>query len=270
MSMTLDQLRELRNEIKDLEDKIYERVSCAFPCKRRQKFTELHEKLEEVRADVDAMQERAEEAAIDRNPQIPSSFGQYRRGSAVNVFVIMVAAFMVMVPVTIILIDDLAVNAEPKSAAQAVEPPNLPQSWDMEQRTKPQKAKTPQTSWQTVTASREGLVGEKTATGHIIGSEDVFVALPDRSALGKRVMVKHNDITIIAPVRDVGPWSIKDDYWNHNRRPLAEEGKRLPSRWGEARNPAAIDLSNGLWDSLKIPRGRGLANVQWRFYNERQ
>lgn len=122
--------------------------------------------------------------------------------------------------------------------------------------------------WNEVTASREGLVGKRTATGHKIKEDDIFVALPHSKALYKWVVVYYKKKACICRVIDVGPWSIYDDYWNHDRDPLAEQGKRLPIEWGRARNPAAIDLSNGLWDWLEIPRGRGLVTVHWKFYEE--
>lgn len=119
--------------------------------------------------------------------------------------------------------------------------------------------------WFGVWASREGLVGGTTATGHTIADGDVFVALPDRSALGRVVEVWANGRTALAPVWDVGPWSIHDPYWDGGRPPLAERGERSPVSWGAARNPAGIDLSDGLWDSLGLDRGAGLVVVLWRF-----
>lgn len=124
--------------------------------------------------------------------------------------------------------------------------------------------------WYKVAATREGLVGEKTASGHVIKETDVFVALPSRKALGKLVEVRYAGKSIQCKVEDVGPWSTQDDYWNTTRaRPLSEEGKRVPvsmlTKYGPTKNKAGIDLSNGLWDLLGIPRGKGIAPVEWRF-----
>jgi hypothetical protein len=119
--------------------------------------------------------------------------------------------------------------------------------------------------WQTVSASREGLVGETTATGYKIKADSVFVALPHTNALGKIVAVKYGRLTVVCPVRDVGPWSIYDDYWKKGRPPQAESGRRLPRKWGKARNKAGIDLSDGLWDLLGIERGVGIVDVKWKF-----
>ncbi len=123
-------------------------------------------------------------------------------------------------------------------------------------------------NWHTVHATREGLVGHTTANGHRITEESLFVALPHRKALNRVVVVKYDDRIIICKVKDVGPWSTGDDYWNKKRGPLAEEGKRIPEKWGKARNPAGIDLSNGVWDFLEIERGKGIVEVEWKFLDK--
>ena len=120
--------------------------------------------------------------------------------------------------------------------------------------------------WHNVYATREGLVGHTTASGHVIEEDDVFVALPSRRALGKEVIVRYKKKTVRCEVKDVGPWSTKDDYWNHDGIPLAESQKRVPASLGrKPTNPAGIDLSNGLWDRLGIERGIGYTRVEWRF-----
>lgn len=120
--------------------------------------------------------------------------------------------------------------------------------------------------WHHVTASREGLVGETTASGFVIKKDSVFVALPHRKSLGEWVAVRYKDLVMVCKVKDVGPHSIYDDYWNHSERgPLAEQGVRVPKRWGKAKNKAGIDLSDGLWDWFGIKRGVGLVNVKWKF-----
>lgn len=138
--------------------------------------------------------------------------------------------------------------------------------------------------WHEVWATREGLIGHVTASGLKIEADDVFVALPSRKALGRRVEVtlvyasrrakgrlippgrpgKGPGPVITCKVEDVGPWSTRDPYWETGTRPLAESGKRKP--WtSPARNPAGIDLSDGLWKALGISRKRGLVRVKWRF-----
>lgn len=125
-------------------------------------------------------------------------------------------------------------------------------------------------------ATREGLVGGTTANGHVITPRDRFVALPSRSALAskggreKQVLVSYKGRQAVAPVWDVGPWNIKDNFWDPPEQ--RSTGKGLPRGWPAAaaqyfdrftggisdkgytvRNPAGIDLADGLfWDDLKM------------------
>ncbi len=114
-------------------------------------------------------------------------------------------------------------------------------------------------SWNSVFATREGMVGGTTATGHIIQESDVFVALPSRSALNKNVELNYNGNTVIAPVQDVGPWNTKDPYWLTNSRPQAESGTDL---YGRKTNGAGIDLSNEAFRQLGLKNN---ATIKWRF-----
>ncbi len=123
----------------------------------------------------------------------------------------------------------------------------------------------PVVPYHTVYATREGLVGKKTASGLVICSDSLFVALPSRSALGRTVEVIYSGKSVICTVEDVGPHSINDVYWQKNTRPLSESGKRVPEKWGKAKNKAGIDLSDGLWDALGIPRSAGIVKVSWKF-----
>jgi hypothetical protein len=142
-----------------------------------------------------------------------------------------------------------------------------------------------------VFATREGLVGHTTANGHVIKSRDHFVALPTREALSpkgsweKAVKVCNpaNGRCETAPVWDVGPWNIHDDYWNapeqrdiyswldHGGKCCLKQG--LPQsqaayqqgynggrdEFGRSvANPAGIDLADGtFWDGL------GMTNNGW-------
>ena len=73
-------------------------------------------------------------------------------------------------------------------------------------------------------ATREGLVGRRTANGHIIQPRDRFVALPCWCVLSPKgtdhfkVRLTYNGRSVVVPVWDVGPWNTRDDYWNPNRR----------------------------------------------------
>jgi len=74
-----------------------------------------------------------------------------------------------------------------------------------------------------VFATREGPVGGRTANGHVIAPRDHFVALPSRRGLNVSAGARDYQVQVcyartgrceLAPVWDVGPRNIKDDYWN--------------------------------------------------------
>lgn len=114
-------------------------------------------------------------------------------------------------------------------------------------------------SWQRVFATREGDVGKLTARGAVIRPGDLFVALPDPSALGRDVEIRYLNRSIVVPVLDVGPWNIDDPYWREDGRPASEAGRgyyRRPS------NPAGIDLSDATFEALGLPDND---HVEWRF-----
>jgi hypothetical protein len=122
-----------------------------------------------------------------------------------------------------------------------------------------------------VFATREGLVGHRTANGHRIRPRDRFVALPHWGALSSnggnefQVRVTYRDRSVVLPVWDIGPWNTHDDYWSPKRRygdlpvglPMAhaayhdrynggrdEFGRRI-------RHPNGIDIADGaFWDDL--------------------
>ena len=125
----------------------------------------------------------------------------------------------------------------------------------------------------TVFATREGLVGHRTANGHRIGSRDHFVALPSFSALSSagghefQVRVTYRNHSAVLPVWDVGPWNIKDDYWSPNRhyadlpvgKPMAQAAYQDGYNGGRdnfgrrIRMPNGIDIADGaFWDDLKM------------------
>jgi hypothetical protein len=133
-----------------------------------------------------------------------------------------------------------------------------------------------------VFATREGLVGGKTANGHVIHERDHFVALPSRRGLAPRgsgdytvKVCATNDRCEWAPVWDVGPWNTTDDYWNASDvrqswsdlprgRPQAQAAYHDRYHGGldqfgrEVRNPAGVDLADGtFWDGL------GLQDNSW-------
>jgi hypothetical protein len=113
--------------------------------------------------------------------------------------------------------------------------------------------------WQRVYATREGLIGQRTATGHVITADSMFVALPHTAALGKHVEIRYGTRAIVAPVLDVGPWNTDDSYWMTGRRPAAERGQ---GRYRTPTNPAGIDLADGVFHALGL---RDNDWVEWRF-----
>jgi len=114
-------------------------------------------------------------------------------------------------------------------------------------------------SWQHVLATREGQIGDITATMMRIRADSRFVALPDPKALGKMVEIRYGERVVIAKVMDVGPWNIDDPYWEHDARPASERGR------GAYRTPvnhAGIDLSDPVFAELGL---RDNDQVEWRF-----
>ena len=114
--------------------------------------------------------------------------------------------------------------------------------------------------------TREGLVGRTTANGHKIGEKDRFVALPSKKALnikdGKdyQVELSYKGKKATAPVWDVGPWNVKDNYWDATREIFNELPRFTPQAQAAFLNshnggndqfgrpilyPAAIDIADG-------------------------
>ncbi|GAB4084950.1 hypothetical protein GCM10028784_15800 [Myceligenerans cantabricum] len=134
-----------------------------------------------------------------------------------------------------------------------------------------------------VYATREGLVGHTTANGHRIRKNDHFVALPSGRSLSAewqgthsvRVCVAGTTRCEYAPVWDVGPWNVDDDYWSmpatRERFPDVAQGTPQADAayhhghnggkdgFGrEVRNPAGIDLADGTFT-----HGLGLTDNAW-------
>jgi hypothetical protein len=113
-----------------------------------------------------------------------------------------------------------------------------------------------------VRATREGLVGGRTASGYVVDRVVPFVALPNRDALHRFVRITNpaNGKSAIAIVLDVGPWNERDDaYVFEGKRPAAETG--VDSR-GRRTNFAGIDLGERIWHDLGMVDN---ADVDWEF-----
>ena len=118
--------------------------------------------------------------------------------------------------------------------------------------------------WKEVEATREGLVGKKTACGLVIRTKSIFVALPHWKALFRTVLLAYDGKPYLAPVLDVGPWNEEDEqYVFGDLRPLAEHGI---GKYRKPTNKAGIDLSDGLIRIIGMdPKAWGKRNVLWRF-----
>ena len=113
-----------------------------------------------------------------------------------------------------------------------------------------------------VKATREGLVGSKTASGYVIDKVVPFVALPAYNALFEHVVLRNprNGKATIACVLDVGPWNEDDEaYVFRGARPAAESGHSVS---GKGTNGAGIDLGEAVWLRLGMT-GNDL--VEWSF-----
>lgn len=123
-------------------------------------------------------------------------------------------------------------------------------------------------------ATREGLVGKPTASGHVIQANDHFVALPSRSAINKSVVVSYHGKSVTAPVLDIGPWNRNDAWWETGsaRGQFADLPRWVPEVWAAYENgynggrdgtgryvtfPAMIDLADGVYADL------GMQQADW-------
>lgn len=129
--------------------------------------------------------------------------------------------------------------------------------------------------------TRQGMVGGRTANGHIITKNDMFVSLPSWTALSSRngneymVRLSANGKSVVVPVMDVGPWNHDDNYWDANR----EIYKDLPVGWpqdhaayyekynkgraqkGYVRFPSAVDIGDGAYWALGLGGAQATVNV---------
>ena len=116
-------------------------------------------------------------------------------------------------------------------------------------------------------ATREGLVGKTTATGHLITPGDHFVSLPSEKALNRSVIVSYHGKSVTAPVLDIGPWNRHDAWWEVGaaRGQFADLPRFLPEVWAAYENgyndgrdgngrfitfPSMIDLGDGVYADL--------------------
>jgi len=114
-----------------------------------------------------------------------------------------------------------------------------------------------------VKATREGLIGGRTASGYVIDRVVPFVALPSAQALHRLVRLRNPalpDVYVYAFVLDIGPWNTHDDaYVFGNARPAAESGA---DSLGRTTNGAGIDLGEYVWKALGMTDN---GPVEWEF-----
>jgi hypothetical protein len=123
-------------------------------------------------------------------------------------------------------------------------------------------------------ATREGLVGQTTAGGHLITENDHFVALPSRKALNRSVIVSYHGKSVSATVLDIGPWNRDEAWWETGaaRGQFADLPRFVPEVWVAFENgynggrdaigrfvtyPAMIDLGDGVYNDL------GMQQADW-------
>lgn len=113
-----------------------------------------------------------------------------------------------------------------------------------------------------VKATREGLIGDKTASGYVIDTIVPFAALPAEKAIGRFIKIA-NPVTAkvcYAIVLDVGPWNTEDNaYVFGGARPQAESGMDTS---GRPTNGAGIDLGEKVWALLGMTDN---GSVDWVF-----
>lgn len=102
----------------------------------------------------------------------------------------------------------------------------------------------------TVKCTREGLLGQVTASGYRIDAVVPFVALPSRKALQRFVRLTNpaTGASCLAVVLDIGPFNTNDDaYVFDGARPQAESGTSVS---GVGTNGSGIDLGERVWHAL--------------------
>src|SRR5262245_27089620 len=133
-----------------------------------------------------------------------------------------------------------------------------------------------------VHATRQGMIGGRTANGHRITKRDHFVSLPSWRSLASNggreylVRITYKGRSSVAPVYDVGPWNVHDNYWDEHREKFADLKRGWPedhaayfdkynggrAEKGRVSFPTAIDVGDGAWwDDLGINGDRAVVEV---------
>jgi len=133
-----------------------------------------------------------------------------------------------------------------------------------------------------VHATRQGMIGGRTANGHRITKRDHFVSLPSWRSLSSNggreylVRITYKGRSSVAPVYDVGPWNVHDNYWDAQRERFGDLARGWPedhaayfdkynggrAEKGRVSFPTAIDVGDGAWwDDLGIHGDRAVVDV---------
>ena len=129
--------------------------------------------------------------------------------------------------------------------------------------------------------TRQGMVGRRTANGHIIKRRDFFASLPSWKSLSSKngseymVRLSANGRSVVVRVADVGPWNTRDNFWDARR----QRYKDLPVGWPEdhaayfenynrrraergwVRFPTAVDVGDGAYWALGLKGAQATADV---------
>ncbi len=136
--------------------------------------------------------------------------------------------------------------------------------------------------------TRQGMIGGRTANGHVIEPNDFFVSLPSDRALSSRggdeylVRLTANGRSVVVPVWDNGPWNHNDDFWNKEREryrdlPMGwpqdhaayyEKHNRGQSERGRVRFPSAVDIADGAYWALGLKGAQATVNVTFLWLGE--
>lgn len=112
------------------------------------------------------------------------------------------------------------------------------------------------------------------AYGVMVDGNQPGVALPWKfRGPRQKVELKFNGRKVIADIVDVGPWNIKDQYWETDARPLAEhqyEEGDVDFKGRHVTSPAGIDLTPRAMDLLGVPGKPGMRScrIDWQFTDQ--
>ena len=130
-------------------------------------------------------------------------------------------------------------------------------------------------------ATRQGMVGRRTANGSVIKPNDFFVSLPSWKVLSSKggseymVRLSANGKNVDVRVADVGPWNRQDNFWDANRTTYTDlpvgwpqdhaaffenhNGRRSEKGW--VRHPSAVDIGDGAYKALGLKGAQATVDI---------